>query len=319
LESLVNGPVAMWRLLPTWFRGLIRTTRPKQWVKNIFVFIPILFDRQISLSKPEPFLIVCLTAFLFTVAASSVYLLNDTVDVERDRLHPKKRFRPIASGELPIRIAVIFAIILPILTLGIALTYSIPLAIVLLVYLLKQVGYSFIFKNIVLVDVLVLASGYILRVIAGAVVVPSLTTSFSPWLYVCVGMLSLFLAVGKRRQELILLGNGAQDVRATYKDYNMALLDDMLRLVMTSSIITYTLYTVEAKTSLGGPAMMLTLPFAVYGVFRYLFLIHVKGEGGAPDEVILKDMPFLINAALFVLVTGLIIYIVPYFQNHPFS
>ncbi len=316
MESLVNGPAALWRLLPTWFRGLIRTTRPKQWVKNVFVFIPILFDRQISLSNPQPFLIVCLTAILFTVIASSVYLINDTVDVERDRLHPKKRFRPIASGELPIPVAVTFAIILPVVALVIALTYSVPLAIVLLVYLLKQIGYSFVFKNVVLVDVLVLATGYILRVIAGAVVVP-LTTSFSPWLYVCVGMLSLFLAVGKRRQELILLGNGAQDVRATYKDYNMALLDDMLRMVMTSSIITYTLYTVEAKTSLGGPAMMLTLPFAIYGIFRYLYLIHVKGEGGAPDEVVFKDKPLLINAALFVLVTALVIYVVPYFQKHP--
>jgi 4-hydroxybenzoate polyprenyltransferase len=314
LESLANGPIAVWRLLPTWFRGLIRTMRPKQWVKNFLVFIPILFDRKISLSNPQPFLIVSLTFVLFCLAASSVYLLNDAVDVERDRLHPKKRFRPIASGELPIRAALIFAVVLPVLAVGIALTYSVPLAVVLIVYLLKQIGYSFFFKNIVLVDVLVLASGYILRVIAGAVVV-QLTTSFSPWLYVCIGMLSLFLAVGKRRQELILLGNGAQDVRATYKDYNMALLDDMLRLTMTSSIITYAMYTVEARTSLGGPAMMLTLPIAIYGIFRYLYLIHVRGEGGAPDEVVLKDKPLMVSAALFVLVAGLIIYIVPFIQR----
>jgi 4-hydroxybenzoate polyprenyltransferase len=314
LESSVNGPVAMWRLVPIWVRGLVRTMRPKQWIKNFLVFIPILFDRQISLSNPGRLLVVSLTFVLFCMVAGSVYLLNDAVDVERDRLHPNKRFRPIASGELPIRLAVVVAVIMPIVAIGIALSFSLPLALVLLVYILKQIGYSFYFKNIVLIDVLVLASGYILRVIAGAVVIP--VANFSPWLYVCIGMLSLFLAVGKRRQELILLGHGAQDVRATYKDYNMALLDDMLRMVMTSSIITYTLYTVEAKTSLGGPAMMLTLPFAVYGIFRYLYLMHVKGEGGAPDEVVLKDKPLMVTAALFILVAGLIIYGVPYFQKH---
>ncbi len=311
MEGLINGPLAMWRLLPLWFRGLVRAMRPRQWIKNGLIFIPVLFDRKISLSNPEPTLRVALGFVLFCLAASSIYLLNDAVDVERDRLHPKKRFRPIANGDLPLRLALAMAVILPILSVVVAWLYSVPLAIVLIVYLLKQVAYSFYLKNVVLVDVIVLAAGYILRVMAGAVVIT--VTHFSPWLYVCIGMLSLFLAVGKRRQELILLGNGASDVRATYKDYNMALLDDMLRMVTTSSIITYTLYTVEAPTSFGGPAMLLTVPFAVYGIFRYLYLIHVRGEGGAPDEVALKDKPLMLDAALFVLVAGLIIYIAPRF------
>ena len=158
-----------------------------------------------------------------------------------------------------------------------------------------------------LVDVIVLAAGYVLRVIAGVVVIT--VTNFSPWLYVCAGALSLFLAVGKRRQELILLGTSAQDVRSTYKEYNMPLLDDMLRMVTTSSVIAYTLYTVDAKTSLGGPAMLLTVPFVVYGIFRYLYLMHVKGEGGAPDELLFKDRPLLIDIVLFSLLAGAIIYV----------
>jgi 4-hydroxybenzoate polyprenyltransferase len=311
VEGLLNGPVAVWRLLPLWFRGLIRAMRPRQWVKNILIFIPIVFDRQ--LAHPEPLLRVTVASILFCLAASSIYLLNDVVDVERDRLHPKKRFRPVASGQLPIRLALILATVCPIIAVGVALAYSVPLAVVLIVYLVKQIAYSFYLKNVVLIDVLTLAAGYILRVVAGAVVIS--VTNFSPWLYVCIGMLSLFLAVGKRRQELILLGDGAPDVRATYKDYNMALLDDMLRMVTTGSIITYTLYTVEARTNLGGAAMLLTLPFAVYGIFRYLYLMHVKGEGGAPDELLFKDKPLLIIAVLFALAVGIIIYVVPHFMT----
>lgn len=308
----MKGPTALWQLLPVWFRGLIRTMRPKQWVKNGFVFIPILFDNQIT--HVEPLLRVSLTFVLFCLVASSVYLMNDAVDVERDRLHPKKKNRPIASGELPLRLAAIVAVILPIVAIAIALLFSIPLALILIAYLVKQIAYSFYLKRVVLVDVITLAAGYVLRVIAGAVVIS--VTNFSPWLYVCIGMLSLFLAVGKRRQELLLLGDNAQAVRASYKEYNMALLDDMVRMVSTSSVITYTLYTVDAKTALGGSAMLLTVPFVVYGIFRYMYLLHVKGEGGAPDEVLFKDRPLLIDIILFVITAGLIIYAVPFFQHH---
>src|SRR5262249_10350420 len=151
--------------------------------------------------------------------------------------------------------------------------YSVPsgvgLGLVLLAYYIKQIAYSFWLKRVVLLDVIILAAGYVMRVLAGALVI-TLKNPFSPWMYVCIGMLALFLAVTKRRQELIRLGNGADNVRATYKEYNMALLDEMLRLVTTGSIISYTLYTVEAHTNLGGPAMLITVPIAIYGIFRYL-------------------------------------------------
>lgn len=310
LETILSGPMTIWRLFPAWLRGLIRTMRPTQWTKNVLVFFPVLFDKKISLSNPEPALRVALTFVLFCLAASSIYILNDTVDVERDRNHPKKRNRPIASGQLPIQVAVIAAIILPTASIAVAYLFSPPLALVLLLYLIKQIAYSFYLKNVVIIDVITLAAGYIMRVIAGVVVIS--VTNFSPWLYMCVGMLSLFLAVGKRRQELILLNNGASEARPVYKDYNMALLDEMLRIVTTGSLITYTLYTVEADTRLSGPAMLLTVPFVVYAIFRYLYLMHVKGEGGAPDEVVLKDRPLLITGTLYLLTVGIIIYVIPF-------
>ncbi len=305
----MDGPMRVWKLLPDQLRGLLRGMRPRQWSKSALVFLPIIFDRQIG--HLDALLRVSAAFVLFSLVASAIYITNDIVDVENDRLHPKKQHRAIASGQLSLPLAIVAAVVLPLFSIAAALTFSPALALILVVYYLKQLAYSFYLKNVVLVDVIVLAAGYILRVIAGVVVIT--VTNFSPWLYVCAGMLSLFLAVGKRRQELILLGDTAPDVRATYKDYNMPLLDDMLRMVTTSSVIAYTLYTVDAKTSLGGPAMLLTVPFVVYGIFRYLYLMHVKGEGGAPDEVLFKDRPLLIDIVLFFLAAGAIIYVLPHF------
>jgi len=249
--------------------------------------------------------------------ASTVYLINDIVDVEKDKLHPKKKHRPIPAGQLPIPIAFAAAIVLPVVALstaallpaqGTTIPAGWPFGLILVAYLLLQIAYSFALKNMVIMDVLVIAGGFVLRVIGGVVIIN--VTNFSPWLYVCFGMLSLFLAVGKRRQELMLLAGAAKDHRATYKEYNLPLLDDMLRMVTTGSVLAYTLYTVEAQTKLAsGPAMLLTIPFVVYGIFRYLYLIHVKGEGGAPDEVLFKDRPLLIDVIAFVVAVGAIIYL----------
>lgn len=305
----MSAPLALWRTLPLWLRGLLRTMRLKQWIKNGFIFIPILFDRKLSLSNTGPLINVLIAFGLFCLMSSAVYVLNDLVDVERDRHHPTKRHRPIASGQLPMSIATIAAVALPILSLGSALMFNVPLALVLALYYIKDLLYSFSLKNVVILDVLVLASGFIMRVVAGAVVIT--VTNFSPWLYICVGMLALFLAVGKRRQELVLMGENAGNTRKILKEYNLELLNDMLRMVMTGSIMTYSLYAIEAPTSFGGPAMILTIPFVVYGIFRYMYLIHIKGEGGAPDEVLLKDRPLLLSVILFVVAAGIIIYFTP--------
>jgi len=293
-----------WQTLPMPLRGLIRTMRPRQWSKNAFIYAALLFDGQ--LYQPIPFLRVTVGFILLCLTASSIYLINDLVDVESDRLHPKKRFRAIPSGQLPIPLARVASILLPIIAVGGALIYSPPLAAVLFAYLVLHIAYSYWLKNIVLIDVFAIAAGFVLRVIAGVVVIT--VSNFSPWLYVCAGALSLFLAVGKRRQELILLAGSAADIRVTYKEYNLPLLDDMLRMVTTGAVISYTLYTFEAKTSLAPNILLLTVPFVIYGIFRYLYLIHVKGEGGAPDELLFKDRPLLIDVILWGLLAAILIY-----------
>jgi 4-hydroxybenzoate polyprenyltransferase len=297
---------SIWTTLPLPVRGLIRTMRPTQWAKNGFVFAGIIFDKQ--LLQAEPLARVVATFGLLCLVASTIYIVNDLVDIERDRLHPKKRNRALPSGELPISWALAAATVMPLVALVAGLALSPALAAVLLAYLALHLAYSFWLKNIVIIDVFAIAAGFILRLVAGIVVID--VTNFSPWLYVCAGLLALFLAIGKRRQELILLADNAEGHRSTYKDYNMALLDDMLRMVTTGSVLTYMLYTIEAQTiRSNGHRMMLTIPFVIYGVFRYLYLIHVRGEGSAPDELLFKDLPLLANVSLWVLSAGAILYL----------
>jgi len=283
--------------------ALLRTMRPKQWTKNVFVFAGLVFDAQ--LLHVEPLFRVCIAFLLLCLMSGSVYIINDLVDIEKDRAHPKKRNRPLASGALPVSMGIVAAIVLPIVTLGLAYTLSPALALVLLAYLVLQVAYSLYLKSVVIVDVFAISAGFMLRVVAGVVVIT--VARFSPWLYVCMGFLSLFLAVGKRRQELILLDSKAAEVRETYRKYNQPLLDDMLRLATTGSVLAYALYTFEANPE--RPAMLITIPFVVYAVMRYLYLMHVEGKGGAPDEVLLEDWPFLVSIVLWGLTVLGILYL----------
>ena len=267
--------------------------RPKQWTKNGLIFAGIVFDAQ--LFHLESLARVVLAFILLCMMAGTVYIINDLVDIEKDRQHPKKRNRPLASGALSVQWGIAAAIVIPLVTLGVALAYSPALAAVLLGYLVLQIAYSFYLKRIVIIDVFAISAGFMLRVIAGVVVID--VARFSPWLYLCAGFLSLFLAVGKRRQELIMLADKAEDVRGTFRQYTLPLLDDMLRLVMTGSVLSYALYTFEANPE--RPAFLLTIPFVVYGVMRYLYLMHVEGKGGAPDEVLLEDLPLLVGIGLW--------------------
>jgi 4-hydroxybenzoate polyprenyltransferase len=303
----MQSAMLLWGGIPISIRGLIRTMRPKQWSKNGFVFMGILFDGR--LFDADAIWRVVVAFWLFSFTASSVYIMNDLVDIERDRLHPKKKNRPLPSGQLPIGMAKVAAVIFPLISIGAALLFSWKLAAVLATYMVLQIAYSFQLKNMVLIDVFTIAAGFVLRTIAGVVAIE--VTNFSPWLYVCAGLLSLFLAIGKRRQELVLLQGDAEKVRDTYKGYNMALLDDMLRLVVTSVAIAYTLYATESETALVDPEyMLLTVPFVYYGLFRYLYVIHRLGKGGDPTEVLFEDRPLLIGIALWGALVMFLLYVV---------
>lgn len=281
--------------------------RPRQWAKSAPVLAGLVFDQQ--LFDGNAFWRVIAAFWLFSLTASTVYIINDLVDIDRDRLHPKKRHRPLPSGQLPIRVALVFAVILPILTIGTSLTFSVPLALVILTYFVMQLAYSFYLKNIVVIDVFTIAAGFVLRTIAGVVVIN--VTNFSPWLYVCAGLLALFLAVGKRRQELLLLQDDAAKVRDTYKGYNLPLLDDMLRLVVAAVAIAYTLYATEAETAFVEPEyMLLTVPFVYYALFRYLYVIHRLGKGGDPTEVAFEDRPLMISIGLWGVMIISLLYLV---------
>ena len=289
------------------FTGLVRTMRPKQWTKNLlFVFPAIVFDGQLFLL--EPFMRVFAAFVLFCMISGTVYIINDLVDVSSDREHPTKRNRPIPSGRLPIPVAIAAAMVIPLLSLTLAVLLSPPLAGILAAYLALQLLYSFKLKHMVIIDVLTLMIGFIMRVAAGVVVIQ--VENFSPWLYACTGLLALFLAIGKRRQELLTLGDGAVNVRQIFREYNIPLIDDMLRVVTTGTLITYTLYTIEKPTD-GTNLALLTVPIVMYGLFRYLYLIHVRGEGSAPDEVLLKDRPLQATLVAFGLTFIVILYIVP--------
>ncbi len=283
--------------------ALLRTMRPKQWVKNGVVYVGLVFDAQLLVL--ESVIRVTLAFVLFCLIAGTVYIINDLVDIEKDRLHPRKRNRPLASGRLPIPVAVMAAAILPVVALGIALAISPPLALILLLYLVLQIAYSFKLKNVALIDVLAIAAGFLLRVIAGVVVIQ--VARFSPWLYVVTGFAALFLAVGKRRQELATLVDGAAQARAVFDHYNLPLLDDMLRLVTTATLLSYTYYTFVAHP--GGYSMMLTIPFAVFCIMRYQYIIHVLGKGSAPDEVLLEDLPLMAAIGLWGLLIVIILYL----------
>jgi len=288
-------------------RLLLRTMRPKQWTKNVFVWAALLFD--VKLFKPGPFARTLLAFVLFCLVSSVVYIVNDLVDAEKDRQHPDKRDRPLASGALSPRVAVGAAIAIIIVTLPLTIWLDHKLVLILYGYLALMVTYSFWLKKIVIVDVLTVATGFVLRVTAGVVVVAA--ERFSPWIYVCTVLLALFLAIGKRRQEIVLLQDNSNNTRTALQDYNLRFLDEMLALVSSSTVMAYSLYTFVAPNVPKNHAMMLTIPFVLYGLFRYLYLIHVKGETAPPDVVVLKDRPLQIDVALFGLVVFLVFYVFP--------
>jgi 4-hydroxybenzoate polyprenyltransferase len=278
-------------------RALIKTMRPKQWAKNGFLFAAIVFDRQ--LISPEAFGVTLAGFALFCLLSSTVYILNDVADVEADRAHPTKRNRPIAAGTLPIPVARAVGIGLFIVLPVLAYLLSPGFAVIGVTYLLLNLVYSRWLKHIPLLDVLTLASFYVLRVAAGVTLID--VERFSPWLYLFTIFLALFLGVGKRRAELTTLAHDAANSRKVLDGYTVAFLDQLLMIVSSLTIMTYSLYTFSAPNLPCSHTMMLTIPFLIYGMFRYLYLVQVEGSGHAPEEVLFTDRP--LQAAL--LLTGL--------------
>lgn len=276
-------------------RGLIRTMRPKQWTKNAAVFAALVFDAKVF--QPGPLLRTLAGFALLCLVTGAVYIVNDLADMDKDRRHPIKRKRPLASGALPVPAALAGAVVLLGVALPLAFWLDVTFGLLVAGYFVLQLAYSFVLKNHVIVDVMVIATGFVIRVGAGVPLVPA--DRFSPWLYVCTTLLALFLGFGKRRQELVLLQENARNHRAILGEYSVQFLDEMLNVVISAAIVAYSLYTFTAVNLPPNHMMMLTIPLPLYGLFRYLYLIHIRGETAAPDEVLLKDRPLQLTVVVW--------------------
>jgi len=291
-------------------KAIIKTMRPKQWTKNVVVYAALIFDGKFL--EPTLFLRTTAMFILFCLVSSAVYLLNDLVDMEKDRAHPLKRNRPLASGALKPSYAIIALAVLLGVSLPAAYLLDVTAALILTGYFLLNVAYSFWLKNMVILDVFTIAAGFVLRVAAGAAVVH--VERFSPWLYVCITLIALIIALGKRRAELAGLEDDASNHRAILDEYNMNFLDHLISLTTGATIVTYSLYTFSAHNLPENHLMMLTIPIVIYFLFRYLYLIHVKQLGGAPDELIFKDKPLFFSGVFWAVAVVLILYFSNY---HP--
>ncbi|RME11747.1 MAG: decaprenyl-phosphate phosphoribosyltransferase [Ardenticatenia bacterium] len=288
--------------------ALLETMRPKQWTKNLVIFAGLVFsDDRLLLSPPA--VLTSVAAFgLFCLLSSAVYILNDLADIEKDRQHPVKRHRPLPSGRLKRSVAIISVVLLFGTLIPCAFWLQKWFGVAALAYVLNNLAYTFILKNIVLLDVFSIAAGFVLRAMAGAFVIEA---PISPWLYVVTILLALFLAISKRRHELILLQQNRGSHRRVLEEYTEELLDEMLSVVTASTVIAYSLYTFTAQNLPDNHAMMLTIPFALYGLFRYLYLIHRKNLGGAPEEALLQDKPLMVTILLWGVLVISILYIFP--------
>ena len=285
------------------FYYVIKSFRPKQWTKNFFVFAAILFSQNIF---NIPMLIkVCIIFVVFSLLASSIYLINDVCDVEKDRKHPKKKNRPIASGKVPKWLAITIAIVMSLSCISISFYFGYYTGVVAIAYLVQAVFYSLYFKNIVIMDVLFIALGFLLRVVAGGVIIG---VNISVWLLVCVTLLSLFMALCKRRHEMLLLGIDANSHRSILNDYSVSLLDQMISVVTSAILVFYSIYTFMANQN---KYLMFTTPFVLYGIFRYLYLVYKKEGGGEPEEILLMDKPMILDLLLWVVVSYLALYVMP--------
>ncbi len=274
----------------------IQALRPKQWVKNAFVFAPLLFGK--AFLHLDQVLLACLAFALFSAMASAVYLLNDLIDAPRDRQHPTKKDRPIASGRLPVGVAAGMACLLAGGALALAFWRLPAFAPFLAVYAVINIGYSLGLKHVVIIDIFAIAIGFVLRVFGGAA---AIDVEPSRWLLICTIFVSLFLAACKRRGELTLVGDSTA-TRAVLRSYSIPFVDQITNLFATGTILSYALYTLDPVTihKLGTHDLIFTLPFVIYGVLRYMHMVQHRGVGGSPTEVVLKDKGILLTVLGYV-------------------
>lgn len=288
-------------------RALLRAMRPTQWSKNVLVFAALAFDDKLL----NPFYLArTVVIFLVMCAlASAVYLINDLADIEKDRRHPRKKHRPLASGALPKNIAIAAVVVLLLPAIPVAFLIDLWAGGLALFYIAKNLAYSAWLKKIVIIDVMVLAINYLVRVAIGVVVIDA--ERFSPWLYVCVGLGALFIGLGKRRHEVSLVNNGsAGNIRDVLQHYNLVFIDNLIVMVTTATLIAYSLYTFSDAPNLPpNNAMMLTIPIVMYALFRYLYLVHVEQRGGAPDELVFQDRPFFASVIVWGLTVVVMLYL----------
>jgi 4-hydroxybenzoate polyprenyltransferase len=290
-------------------RALLKTMRPRQWTKNAFLFAALVFDGK--LFHPIDFLHTLAGFGLFCLISSAVYIFNDLFDVEADRQHPVKKNRPIASGRLSSSVAGLAGTLLVLVTLAAGTLLAWEFALTLLVYFALMLAYSKWLKHILILDVLVLAAGFVLRVHAGTTLI--VVERFSPWLYVLMTLLALYLGFGKRRAELSQLAEGTNsnahsgNYRKVLDGYTLPLLDQFITIVSGITILAYSLYTFFRLPD--NHTLMLTIPFVIYAIFRYLYLIQVKNIGGEPEEILLSDRPFQISIFLWGLAVLAVFYL----------
>jgi 4-hydroxybenzoate polyprenyltransferase len=277
--------------------------RIKQWTKNILIYAALIFTG--GLFNPAQFGKVTIGFFLLCFAASSLYIFNDLSDYKSDRAHPQKKNRPIASGAVQKDFAWFFAILLMVISLAGSFFLNFQFFLLIIFYMVMTTLYTLSLKHMVIIDVFILSTGFVLRAIAGALV---LSVTISPWLLICTFLGALFLALAKRRSELTI--PDAHKHRKILEEYSLPLLDEMISVVTASTVIAYSLYTFTSSTAVKHNYLMLTIPFVLYGIFRYLYLIHKKNLGGSPEVILLKDMPILIDVVLAIATTIIIVYIV---------
>jgi 4-hydroxybenzoate polyprenyltransferase len=284
-------------------KGLFKTMRPRQWTKNAFLFAALVFDGKLF---HLPDFLRTLAGFgLFCLISSAVYIFNDLLDVESDRLHPIKKNRPIASGKVPVSIAVATGTVLVLVTLTAGYLLAWQFCLTLLVYFAMMLAYSKWLKHILILDVLILAAGFVLRVHAGTTLI--VVERFSPWLYVLMTLLALYLGFGKRRAELSLLAQAATGHRQVFDGYTIPLLDQFITIVSGTTIVAYALYTFFRPAA--PESLMLTIPFVLYAIFRYLYLVQVKQIGGEPEEILLSDRPLQTSILLWGLAVLVVFYL----------